>query len=112
MPDESDAPAPERGWAVDKHIPVATLVVAAAQVLVLVWYAAHVDARVDEQDTRITRLEIADRDADVRTRTMADALSRLAGTMDEVRDTMRELRFAIRGTAPIPQQRAPQGGQP
>lgn len=60
-------------WALDRKVPVAIIVTLVAQIIGFAWYAAKLDARVEEQGVRLAKTEaqivVIDRDArDVSTR--------------------------------------------
>lgn len=50
------------GWHLDKRLPIALIITIAVQTAGLVWWAASLSSRVDEQARRVTALE-SSRDA-------------------------------------------------
>lgn len=66
----------DKSWRIDKHIPVAVIIVICAQVAGFIWYAAKVDAivkQVPEIDGRLRMVEttrFTDRDAESLSKTV------------------------------------------
>ena len=61
------APAPNDHWSLDRKVPVAIIITLVLQIVGFAWYAAKLDARVDEQAQRLAKTEaqilVIDRDA-------------------------------------------------
>ena len=61
------APAPNDHWSLDRNVPVAIVITLVLQIVGFAWYAAKLDARVEEQAQRLAKTEAQilaiDRDA-------------------------------------------------
>lgn len=61
------APHPTDHWTLDRKVPVVIIVMLVVQVVAFAWYAAKLDARVEEQAARLAKTEaqilVIDRDA-------------------------------------------------
>lgn len=60
-------PSPNDHWSLDRKVPVAIVITLVLQIVGFAWYAAKLDARVEEQAQRLAKTEaqilVIDRDA-------------------------------------------------
>ncbi len=69
--------APRESWHLDKKVPIALIVTLVAQIGGFVWFGAKMDSRIDQQATRLERLEAADARQDVKIMATAEGVIRL-----------------------------------
>jgi Tfp pilus assembly protein PilO len=69
--------APRESWHLDKKVPIALIATLIVQAGGFVWFASKLDARVDQQASRLERLEAADRAQDVKILATAEGVIRL-----------------------------------
>lgn len=97
-------PAPQNSasehWTLDRKVPVAIVATLFVQLLGFGWYAAKLDARVEEQATRLTKAETQITTIDREAREVSTRLVRVEEKTSAILDIVRRLERAVDGRRP------------
>ena len=88
---------PTDHWTLDRRVPVAIVVTILIQLIGFAWYAAKLDARVDEQAARISRAETQITSIEREARDVSTRLVRVEEKVGSILDILRRLERAIEG---------------
>lgn len=96
-------PTDREHWTLDRKVPVAIVATILIQLIGFAWYAAKLDARVEEQALRLNRAETQITSIEREARDVSTRLVRVEEKVGAILDILRRLERAVDGRNGIQQ---------
>lgn len=96
-------PTDREHWTLDRKVPVAIVATILIQLIGFAWYAAKLDARVEEQALRLNRAETQITSIEREARDVSTRLVRVEEKVSAILDILRRLERAVDGRNGIQQ---------